>query len=196
MTTIIKKSVAATCIGIIAMLSAIPSYATMHRHSYTVKQRTVAPTCTTKGYTLYKCRKCSSTTKKNSKPALGHSYSIRQKTVNPTCTLPGYTQYKCRRCAATTKLNKKPALGHNFGKAGCTHPQQCQRKGCKATKGRALGHQLVNMTYERERSIYTVCIRGADCDYGMKLVKRAKSAKEWEVLKKRYDTGYEISDFE
>lgn len=42
-------------------------------HSYTVKQNTVAPTCTEDGYTVYKCVRCTETVKKDIVPAKGHA---------------------------------------------------------------------------------------------------------------------------
>ena len=52
--------------------------------------------------------------------------------VAATCT-------KARTCSKCGSTDGKP-LGHIFGKATCTEPQKCQRSGCNATQGTALGH--------------------------------------------------------
>lgn len=71
-----------------------------HTHSYTAK--TVAPTCTEKGYTVHTCS-CGDSYKDSYKDALGHSYS--KKVVQPTTSAGGYTQYTCSRCGKSYKDN-------------------------------------------------------------------------------------------
>ena len=44
-------------------------------HSYTVKQDTVAPGCTTPGYTVYKCATCDLTENRDVTDPLGHDYA-------------------------------------------------------------------------------------------------------------------------
>ena len=44
-------------------------------HSYTVKQDTVAPGCTTSGYTVYKCATCDLTENRDVTDPLGHDYA-------------------------------------------------------------------------------------------------------------------------
>ena len=67
-------------------------------HSYTVKGKTVKPTLTSKGYTVYKCSRCSKTTKKNyvaklksiSKvkvSSLKNSYTYTGKKIKPVITV-------------------------------------------------------------------------------------------------------------
>ena len=65
----------------------------------------VAPTCTTLGYTIYRCLVCNAETSRgNIVPALGHSCNV----PDATCTVA----MVCTRCGLTIK----PALGHD------THP--------------------------------------------------------------------------
>lgn len=71
-----------------------------HTHSYTAK--TVAPTCTEKGYTVHTCS-CGDSYKDSYKDALGHNYS--KKVVEPTTSAGGYTQYTCSRCGKSYKDN-------------------------------------------------------------------------------------------
>lgn len=81
-------------------------------HSCTVKQNTEAPTCTTGGYTVYKCVRCPETEKRDVTNALDHEFTVKQNTVEPTCTEGGYTVYKCVRCPETTKKDAVAAKGH------------------------------------------------------------------------------------
>lgn len=62
----------------------------------------VAPTCTTAGYTIYRCTYCGAVCSRgNTVPALGHVYNIDM----PTCTEP----QMCTRCG----LIAAPARGHD-----------------------------------------------------------------------------------
>ena len=92
----------------------------------------VAPTCTTAGYTVYRCLVCNAEMSRgNIVPALGHSYNV----PDATCTVP----MECTRCGLTIK----PALGHD------THPcvdETCSKCGemVAATEYHAWGEwQLV-----------------------------------------------------
>ena len=64
----------------------------------------VAPTCTTPGYTIYRCSVCNVEMSRDTVPALGHSCNV----PDATCTV----SMECTRCGLTIK----PALGHD------THP--------------------------------------------------------------------------
>ncbi len=86
-----------------------------HTHSYTFT-KTVAATCTAKGYDLHSCS-CGSTQKKNETAALGHDY-VKSGTTDATCTANGMITYKCSICSGTKNetLNK---LGHEYVNGGC-----------------------------------------------------------------------------
>ncbi len=76
---------------------------------------TVDPTCTTKGYDVWKCE-CGEREEKNETPALGHNYTIFVKTnKEPSCYAEGANTYKCDRegCTATTEV-KLPKIGHEY----------------------------------------------------------------------------------
>ncbi|MBE6858345.1 MAG: hypothetical protein E7498_02775 [Ruminococcus sp.] len=122
--------------------------------------KTVAPTCTEKGYTLYVCSRsgCTATKKTNYKATLGHS--IKTTVVKPTCTSKGYTLKDCTRsgCSYYVKSNYTSELGHYVSSgsyntikaATCTTKGEkvlyCSRSGCKAILDRqeipALGHSI------------------------------------------------------
>lgn len=122
-----------------------------HKHKWK-KEKTVAPTCTEQGYTLYKCEYnifgygCTATKKDDFKPALGHDMSDWI-VVKATCTTAGEKYKACQRSGCNHKVVEEgyaaahPALGHDFEGAEwvieaptCTTPGQryqvCKRDGC------------------------------------------------------------------
>ena len=134
-----------------------------HKHKWK-KEKTVAPTCTEQGYTLYKCEYnlfgigCTATKKDDYVPALGHDMSDWI-VVEATCTTAGEKYQACKRSGCNHKVVEEgyaeahPALGHDFeGAEGvveaptCTTPgkryQVCKRDGCNA--------ENVDETYAKE----------------------------------------------
>ena len=105
-----------------------------HTHKYTKKGNTVAPTCTTQGYTVYQCEgydeikfsikkgfytvhhDCSETTKEDYTDMLPHTKGeeITEKRVEPTCTEAGSATYICKVCKQEFTETLK-ALGHTKG---------------------------------------------------------------------------------
>ena len=143
-----------------------------HKHKWK-KEKTVAPTCTEQGYTVYKCEYnifgigCTATKKDDFVSALGHDMSDWI-VVEATCTTAGEKYQVCKRSGCTNKVVEKgyaeahPALGHDFEGAEwvieaptCTTPGQryqvCKRDGCGkknfdeayAAEHPALGHVFV-----------------------------------------------------
>lgn len=134
-----------------------------HKHKWK-KEKTVAPTCTEQGYTLYKCEYnlfgigCTATKKDDYVPALGHDMSDCI-VVEATCTTAGEKYQACKRSGCNHKVVEEgyaeahPALGHDFEGAEwvveaptCTTPgkryQVCKRDGCNA--------ENVDETYAKE----------------------------------------------
>lgn len=140
-----------------------------HKHSWK-KEKTVAPTCTEQGYTVYKCAYnlfgvgCTATKKDDFVPALDHNMSDWI-VVEATCTTAGEKYKVCQRSGCNHKVVEEgyaeahPALGHDFEGAEwvieaptCTTPGQryqvCKRDGCNeknidktyAAAHPALGH--------------------------------------------------------
>lgn len=140
-----------------------------HKHKWK-KEKTVAPTCTEQGYTVYKCEYnifgygCTETKKADFVSALGHDMSDWI-VVEATCTTAGEKYKACQRSGCTYKVVEEgyaeahPALGHDFEGAEwvieaptCTTPGQryqvCKRDGCNeknideayAAAHPALGH--------------------------------------------------------
>ena len=140
-----------------------------HKHKWK-KEKTVAPTCTEQGYTVYKCEYnifgigCTATKKDDFVSALGHDMSDWI-VVEATCTTAGEKYQACKRSGCNHKVVEEgyaeahPALGHDFEGAEwvieaptCTTPGQryqvCKRDGCGkknfdeayAAEHPALGH--------------------------------------------------------
>lgn len=122
-----------------------------HKHKWK-KEKTVAPTCTEQGYTVYKCEYnlfgigCTATKKDDFVSALGHDMSDWI-VVKATCTTAGEKYQVCQRSGCNHKVVEEgyaeayPALGHDFEGAEwvieaptCTTPGQryqvCKRDGC------------------------------------------------------------------
>lgn len=134
-----------------------------HKHSWK-KEKTVAPTCTEQGYTVYKCAYnlfgvgCTATKKDDFVPALDHNMSDWI-VVEATCTTAGEKYQVCQRSGCNHKVVEEgyaeahPVLGHDFEGAEwvieaptCTTPgkryQVCKRDGCNA--------ENIDETYAKE----------------------------------------------
>lgn len=134
-----------------------------HKHKWK-KEKTVAPTCTEQGYTVYKCEYnifgygCTATKKDDFVSALGHDMSDWI-VVKATCTTAGEKYKACQRSGCTYKVVEEgyaeahPALDHDFEGAEwvieaptCTTPGQryqvCKRDGC--------GQKNFDETYAKE----------------------------------------------
>jgi len=81
--------------------------------------KTVKPTCTEGGYTVYECTRCGDTQHWDQKDSLGHSYS--EVVTAPTCTAGGYTTYTCTVCGDSYVGNETPKLDHSY-EANVTKP--------------------------------------------------------------------------
>ena len=134
-----------------------------HKHKWK-KEKTVAPTCTEQGYTVYKCEYnlfgigCTATKKDDFVSALGHDMSDWI-VVKATCTTAGEKYKVCQRSGCNHKVVEEgyaeahPALKHDFEGAEwvieaptCTTPGQryqvCKRDGC--------GQKNFDETYAKE----------------------------------------------
>lgn len=80
---------------------------------YYARYSIIAPTCTQKGYTIYKCTGCGDSYNGDYTEAKGHDYE--SKTVKPTCTAQGYTRYTCKTCGNTYTDHFVEAEGHKYG---------------------------------------------------------------------------------
>lgn len=165
-----------------------------HKHKWK-KEKTVAPTCTEQGYTVYKCEYnifgigCTETKKADFVSALGHDMSDWI-VVKATCTTAGEKYKVCQRSGCNHKVVEEgyaeahPALGHVWGKyvdddkPGCqqqTETAHCTREGCTATDtedranfgpgGNPLPHKYTK--YKVSKEVLGVATEYiSTCDYG------------------------------
>ncbi len=98
---------------------------TIHKHSYTKK--TVAPTCTEMGYTLYNCKGCGDIYRSDFKDPQ-HSWSDWKTTKAATCTEAGEKTRTCTACGEKeTKDTEK--LGHRWEGWKTTKKYSCTEDG-------------------------------------------------------------------
>ena len=95
----------------------ITDYSTGHTEGELV--RTVQPTCTDNGYSVYRCSVCSEEFFTDWVWATDHTGEA-VRIIEPTCTTQGYTLYKCTACGKTYKDDYTSALGHNYQNGTCS----------------------------------------------------------------------------
>lgn len=97
-------------------------------HKYSTK--TIAPTCTEKGYTLHTCSLCGNSYKDNYTDTKGHSYGSWTVTKAATCTESGVKTRTCSRCG-NKETQVIPATGHSYGSWTTTKEATCTASGTK-----------------------------------------------------------------
>ena len=91
-------------------------------HEYSVLKTKVEPTCSEKGYSVYKCVRCDETETRDYVDALGHAYDNGVVTTEPTCTAKGVKTYTCTRTGCTASYTEEVAAkGHTDGTAEKTN---------------------------------------------------------------------------
>ena len=105
-------------------------------HTYTVQLRTVAPTCASKGYDVYKCANCDATTNTNYSanfdPENHEGPFAAQPDTPPTCETAGRTGiYKCTACGKISNEGTvlQPTGEHDFVVFVETVPATCVTRG-------------------------------------------------------------------
>lgn len=132
------------------------------------------PTCDTKGYTTYVCKKCEYTFEADFVAPLGHTYT--SEITEPTCEEQGYTTHTCSACGYVKKDTVVAAKGHDL-ETKVTAPT-CEAEGyttlsCKncdfvtvTDHKSALGHDIEDTvtapTCEAEGYTTSKC---KNCDY-------------------------------
>ncbi len=96
-------------------------------HTYT-PQKSVAPTCYSMGYTVYKCTACPKVYNDDYIPAISHSYSEQGWFSLPTCTEDGFIYFACEYCGDLYfETVNGSALGHSFLEYG--YSSTCMEEG-------------------------------------------------------------------
>ena len=94
-------------------------------HDYT--ETVIAPTCTTDGYTVYKCRYCGDEYTDGETEATGHDYM--ETIVPPTCVTEGYTLHRCSRCGDEYTSDIISVTEHSFGQEITVKAPTCTESG-------------------------------------------------------------------
>ena len=135
-------------------------------HTY-IKGETVAPSCDSKGYTVYHCTDCKDYYIDDFLPALEHTYSYYSIASN-TCNEESYDMATCDVCGFTACLEIHPATGHSFGEWEVFTPCTCTQNGeetrkcqyCGETESRELisiGHDYVETIGEEIHFTCSIC---------------------------------------
>ena len=85
-------------------------------HSY--KTKTIAPTCTARGYTIYTCSQCSYSYKDTYTTKIDHKFSAWKQTTAPTCTVSGEETRVCSVCDAA-ETRTIAAIAHIYQNGIC-----------------------------------------------------------------------------
>lgn len=133
-----------------------------------------APTCDTKGYTLYTCKSCDYVFEADFISPTGHSFT--ETIVDPTCESEGYTLHTCSSCSKVEKDTILSALGHDYTQYVVS--PTCELQGCTVNSCKncdfetrtnyvqPLGHDkeqtVVAPTCEDEGYTVSTC---KNCDY-------------------------------
>lgn len=133
-----------------------------------------APTCDTKGYTLYTCKKCEYVFEADFVSPLGHSYS--DTVIAPACESEGYTLHTCAGCGKVEKDTVIAALGHDYSETviePTCELQGCTVNTCKRCDFETRTHYTQPKGHDKEQSVvaptcedegYTVSTC-KNCDY-------------------------------
>lgn len=92
-------------------------------HTFTVKVRTVAPTCAAQGYDVYKCSACGKedAAKHNVKAATGkHTWDNGKVTKAATCKDTGVKTFTCTVCKTTKTETIAKLTTHTYKDGKCT----------------------------------------------------------------------------
>ncbi len=132
--------------------------------------RKVEPTCENRGYSVYVCSECGTTSKSDYVAALGHDY-VKGITVEPSCSSVGYTVFSCSRCSEEYK-EYVPQGEHTYDESKtvvvaptCTH------------YGKTVKH-------------CSTCDKDITTDYSAPLGHKAASGKDVVVAPTCLDEGY------
>ena len=148
---------------------------------------TVQATCTSGGYTTYKCSLCGREETREYTDALGHNYE--SVVTDPTCTAQGYTTHTCSRCGDSYADNYTSTVSHSWSGWSTTIEPTCTEDGtesrtcsvCNETETQgieALGHP--NQTYHEGKeatctedgyTAYNTCTKCGEIIDGKNVIK-------------------------
>ena len=129
-------------------------------HNYVVT-KIVEPTCTTKGYSVFKCTSCGDEYEGNVKLAFGHNYDVE--TIEATCTTYGCIKHTCLNCGDTYETDVRTALGHKYTET--TKEATCTEDGGQLHTCTVCGYEYLTDTVKATGHDYaTRVVREPHCE--------------------------------
>ena len=129
-------------------------------HNYVIVQ-IVEPTCTTKGYSVFKCTSCGDEYEGNVKLAFGHNYDVE--TIEATCTTYGCIKHTCLNCGDTYETDVRTALGHKYTET--TKEATCTENGGQLHTCTVCGYEYLTDTIKATGHDYTTrVVREPHCE--------------------------------
>ena len=129
-------------------------------HNYVVT-KIVEPTCTTKGYSVFKCTSCGDEYEGNVKLAFGHNYDVE--TIEATCTTYGCIKHTCLNCGDTYETDVRTALGHKYTET--TKEATCTEDGGQLHTCTVCGYEYLTDTVKATGHDYTTrVVREPHCE--------------------------------
>lgn len=129
-------------------------------HNYVVT-KIVEPTCTAKGYSVFKCTSCGDEYEGNVKLAFGHNYDVE--TIESTCTTYGCIKHTCLNCGDTYETDVRTALGHKYTET--TKEATCTEDGGQLHTCTVCGYEYLTDTVKATGHDYaTRVVREPHCE--------------------------------
>ena len=163
-------------------------------HHYVVS-KTVSPSCTEQGYTIYVCSSCGATKREDFVAGTGHKYEVSE-VIRPTCTEQGYTIYKCSACGATKRDDYTQASGHNYVKT--EEPPTCTESGKTVYTCSACGFEYIEEGDLPSGHVYvSEIVKNATCTQdGERHHRCEKCGEEYSSVIPKTGHNYMITDEE
>ena len=111
-------------------------------HTHDFVSTVVAPTCTERGYTEYKCKSCDYSYRDNYTDPVGHKAGEADVVQEATCTQGGILYYYCTECGAFLRAELTDMLPHSWNGGEITTPPECTKEGVKTYTCTACGETL------------------------------------------------------
>lgn len=118
-----RTEIKCTNCGEVLHCEAIPALG----HVWETKERTLEPSCETKGSETWECSRCHQTERRDVEP-LGHSFTGKVETIDSSCTKEGSRYGQCSRCDRAVH-ETIPMKEHTSGAWTTTKEASCTEKG-------------------------------------------------------------------
>lgn len=164
------KRIVSVWLVLILLMSSLPALAACDHDLY--QEDFAYPTCTTDGYYVIKCTKCSYTVREITDKATGHDWEL-QSSVEATCTDKGLSTWKCSECDEIKyeyfdELEHKWKESHVLEDATCTTDGTmriyCTECGLTSSKTIKKGHKYSAWKVTEEATDHSKGTRTRACN--------------------------------